>query len=223
MKPRSTILMVVLGLAVALFGCQDQSVVAPDDVQPQFAKGGKKPPPNETARLDLTGVLSGTATTGVTWNYKKELFGIFTERDVIEANLTIDPGSEGWNAYLEQCEALPEGDRADELMEHLRTGLTGKLVNMYVDTGLIGSPSADHRIFSLVEDGVVSDLSIGPRSIFGADFPDDATVTGFEDTLERIHYTLTGGVIGLRGTGGPKDQVMIACPNLGYVEVTVTK
>jgi len=67
MKTRSLFLTLTLGLVAGLFACQDVGIMAPDDLQPQFGKGGNKPPKGDPPPIGaaLTEFLTGTATEDV--------------------------------------------------------------------------------------------------------------------------------------------------------------
>ena len=241
MKPKSVVLTLTLGLMAGLFACQDQGVVAPDDVispdgvvvssapcwkDPTQPKCQDDPdPPSGGPTLDFSGVLVGFAATDVSYGSKKGIFSAtVTERNSITATAHLVLGDDqSWEDFRGECKAQPVGLRAEELKGYLDGGLVGILANAFVDEDKIDEASPDHRIISLVEGDVVRYFWIGPRYTVGEAFPSDATVTDWLETDATIEYTLTGGVIGVRDTGSPKDNVQIACPNYGSVKVTLTK
>lgn len=249
MKPKSTFLMLVFGLVVALFACENQGVVEPEDVispdglmvsstpcwkdptQDKCQEPPVDPPSTGEPTLDLKGVLEGYAGTDVTWEYKKGLFKArVMERGSISVVTQIVVPDGNQDAFKLSCKGLPEGQAADDLRDALFDGqLTGILANLFVDEAAAasGTASPDNRILSLVEGPLVRYYWIGPRYAFGDEFPDDfdkdATVTDFIDDLNgTITYTLTGGVIGVRDVEGPKTHTQIACPNLGSVYVKIS-
>ena len=243
MKTRSLFLTLTLGLVAGLFACQDVGVMAPDDLQPQFAKGGnKKPPPDpptDGPKLYLTGVpgvpgvpevpgvLGGDATEGgVSWSYKKgEFRGNAAQNAII---VTIDSDA----VNFPSCEVLPEGSSVgDDLKAELQNGLSGISAILRADTATPEAPSEVNRITSYVGGEVVRYFWVGHLGEFASQFEGtgvtDATVKNFTDTWDaadgKITYELTGGVLGVRGIGSPSSAVQLACPNNGSVVVKLTK
>jgi len=224
MKPRSLILTLTLGLMAGLFACQDGGVVAPDDLQPQFAKGGKKPSDSPPVGATLVEFLSGFAETGWSWDYKKDVFRANGPMEVTTGSVTVG-----------DCEVSPKGAEADHLLDAL-VGLTGTTAILRVDMasagdpGQQGQPSEVNRITSYVGGEVVRYFWIGPLGEFASQFEDsgvtDATVSDFDDDWDgngEITYTISGGILGVRDTESPKKAVKIACLYSGNVTVTVSK
>ena len=85
------------------------------------------------------------------------------------------------------------------------------------------SESPDHRIFVLVEGEILRYFWIGPRYTVGEFLRSDATFSREVQGDGSIQFTLTGGVIGMRDTGSPKNHTQVACPYTGEVTVTLTR
>jgi hypothetical protein len=118
-----------LWLVAGLVACQDQGMVAPNDLQPQFAKGGAKKPSVSSAGARLTGVLEGSAQEGWNWEYtKKEIFqangpiGVTT----VFSEVQLD---------LDNCLVEPADANAEPLKAALGEGLLGKAAVLRVDMG----------------------------------------------------------------------------------------
>jgi len=215
MKTRSLFLTLTLGLVAGLFACQDVGIMAPDDLQPQFGKGGNKPPkdPPPPIGAELAGLLNGTAAEGWSWNYKK---------DVFRANGSMEVDTDLSGIDVNDCMISPEDANADHLMDAL-SGLSGTTAILRVDMANLEAASEVNRITSYVGEGVVRYFWVGPLGEFDGS---SATVSEFVDSWDAdgtITYTLTGGVLGVRDTGSPSSVVKIACPYTGSVTVTVNK
>ena len=227
MKTKPIVLTLILGLAAGVLACQDQAVLAPEGLHPQFAKGGKKPPPSEVT-IHLTGFLTGNGEEGE-WSYKKGVFKGWAS--VPPPGLQADFSALEFGDCVQNREGADADEKALALFEAIRDGLGGTTANLKVDMatagigpGGEGTPSDINRITSLVATDLVRYFWVGSWPSFVEDpTVEDAVVNGFDDVPETISYTLEGGAIVIRDQGRPNQDVMIACPNPGTVHVTITK
>lgn len=234
MKPKTSFLTLALGLILTSFACQDQSVVAPDDAMVPddlVAAFGKPdctdpdsthpkcqdddPQPGDDPTLELGGLLVGFSSTDVTWKSKKGIFSM---------HAPFDPKIQYTGGALNLADCKTQGPRGSELLAAFMAGeFEGKVSNIFVDEGMEGLESPEHRVFVLVEGVTVRYYWIGPRYTVGEDLLSDATFTDISIDGGPTKYELTGGVIGMRDTRPPSSHTQVACPYTGTVTVTLTR
>ncbi|NNM05556.1 MAG: hypothetical protein HKO65_10670, partial [Gemmatimonadetes bacterium] len=225
MKIRAGLLTLALGLTVGLFACQDQSVVAPDDVmspeamvmagvdcdaRPDHPKcGGGGGDDGISPSLMLGGIdgvdsdLDGFSSTDVTSKTKK---GIFSMHAPFYPVIKYTGGA----LTTDHCTLL-HGPAVGPLLDAVAgpdfSEVDGSLTNIFFDENVEnGTASLEHRIFVLgVEGSVVRYYQFGPWYNAEAkewEHPATFVRTDDPDDGDVSTFTLTGGVLYLRDTEG---------------------
>ena len=243
MTTRSRSLTLVLGLVVGLMACQDQGVVAPDDLGPEFAKVKPCQPwpacnGSTTATLTLAEGIILLAAKGLAISdddRSLQVHGPFG----IQNNLTSSgfDWDDDMDGNYGECKTSPaDADPnmvkllADELVmasAPLDTDVEGTTVAVN-KVELRGSVRMTYRSQNLCsssiacpENGKVGLISFGVREsgLFDFGIPE---VTPFDDNANPREFTISGGaaIVWWRGVKH-KHRITLVCPNGDDIKVIV--
>lgn len=230
MEARPLRLVLALGLFLGLTACQDDRVVAPDDVGPLFAvdlceKNPNHPkcvdPPSDpdgdpTATVELAGGMVAFMTEVSVTRDSRHMLELWNGPDNavdVEMNFSIaSPGS------LDACWTSPEGAGvAPELAELLELDVPAGwsvYFNMDIYKKKLGQPSDKHLLHIRYTHPNFGMIIIG---FYGAGGPTVRLVPGTEDV-----YEFSGIVQVWDKNESANEGVILSCPTDDKVTVTIT-